>query len=245
MFEIQRKTAIALAAALALAVTPAFAGDDADAGDEPKVFERQIVVRDGEGAEPEVMFWSSDDEKGSPRRIPFDHLMMLGRGYIGVVLTDLPAELRQHFGIQSESGVIVSTVEKDGPAEKAGLEIGDVIVQVDDQPVRHSGDLARGVRKHKAGETVRVEVLRAGRLHGYDVAVAERDRRLLALEGLPEKIEMGEFHPAMERAFRVMDDPAFKERVRAVHDREKQLEERLKQLEQRLQDMEKRLRDNK
>lgn len=241
MNDTRKHLALVLALGLAGLGAPAFA-DDADG--EKKTFEKRVVVRDGD-AEPEVFFWSSDDEDGKgPHRIPFDHMMLLGRGYLGVVLEQLGPELRQHFGIESESGVIVAKVERDSPAEKAGLEVGDVIVEVDEQPVRHAGDVSRAVRKHKAGDTVRVEVLRGGRMHGYDVSVAERDRKLMALEGLPEKM-MGDAHPAMERAFRVMDDPAFKDRVRAFHDRERQLEERLKQLEARLLEMEKRLKENK
>jgi membrane-associated protease RseP (regulator of RpoE activity) len=232
-----------IALCLAPIGAPAFAGSDPEGADgDDKIFERRVVVRDGE--DPEVIFWSSDDGQG-PRRIPFP-AMLMGRGYIGVQLTDLGPELRRHFGIDSESGVIIAKVEKDSPAEKAGLQVGDVIVEIDQQVVHHAGDLARAVRAKKDGETVRVEVLRDGRMQAHDIAVAERGRGLIGFERLPDKMMVeGMVHPAMERAFRVMDDPAFKERVKAVRDRERALEERMKELEQRLIEMEKKLRENR
>ena len=246
MVSIRKAHVLCLMLGLALAGVPVFAADsDKDkVKTEVKTFER-VVVRDGsEGEEPEVLFWSSDDGNGPPQRIPFAHAMLLGRGYIGVGLTDLGPDLRRHFGIDSESGVVISRVEKDSPAEKAGLQVGDVIVEVEQETVRHSGDLSRAIRGKKAGETVRIDVLRDGRLQAHDVAVGERDRKLMALDGLPMKLE-GEVDVPMMRAIRMLEHPAFKDRVKAYGDRERALEERLKQLEERLIEMEKKLRENR
>lgn len=97
------------------------------------------------------------------------------RRYIGVQLTPLTAELRQHFGVDSEVGIMVSRLEENDPAAKAGVEVGDIITGIDGEAVDASSDLTRVIRDREPGETVELEIWRNGASRRIKVAVAERD----------------------------------------------------------------------
>jgi membrane-associated protease RseP (regulator of RpoE activity) len=71
---------------------------------------------------------------------------------IGVNTMQLTKQLAEYFGIGDGKGVLVTAVEEDSPAAKAGLKAGDVITSIDGDKVEGSGDLARGINKKKDGE---------------------------------------------------------------------------------------------
>jgi serine protease Do len=71
---------------------------------------------------------------------------------IGVSTTQLTKQLADYFGVRDGRGVLVTGVEDDSPAAKAGLKAGDVITSIDGEKVEGSGDLARGINKKKDGE---------------------------------------------------------------------------------------------
>lgn len=71
---------------------------------------------------------------------------------IGVNTMQLTKQLADYFGIGDGKGVLVTAVEDDSPAAKAGLKAGDVITSIDGDKVERSGDLARGINKRKDGE---------------------------------------------------------------------------------------------
>ncbi len=82
---------------------------------------------------------------------------------LGVQIMDLSEELRTHFGAPLDQGVLVARVEKDSPAEKAGILVGDVIVEVDSEPVAESMDVIGALAGHKAGDEVPVIAVRGGK----------------------------------------------------------------------------------
>ena len=84
------------------------------------------------------------------------------RGYLGVETQDLTPELANEFKLDGATGVLVGGVVPNGPAEKAGLEIGDVITGFDGEKVRDVRQLKHSVADVKPGQTVPVEVLRDG-----------------------------------------------------------------------------------
>ena len=92
---------------------------------------------------------------------------------IGVQLTSLTAELREHFGVDSEVGVMVSKVSEGMAAEAAGVAVGDIITAIDGDDVDSSNDLVRVIRSKEAGESVELEIWRGGRSLALDVAVEE------------------------------------------------------------------------
>ncbi len=208
----------------------------------------RVVVRAGE--EPEVWHWKEGGRAfGS----------MLGRGFLGVQTTELTPDLRRHFGVSAEAGVLVGHVEPDSPADKAGLEVGDILVEVDGEPVASTWDLGRAVRRKKDGETAALEVWRDGSAQTLTATIAERERpavdlrRLVCkpgeecdLEVLGDNMEMiGDpaivLGPAMKSLGGMLGDEQMQERMSRFRSRNQELEKRLQELETRLQELEKQL----
>ena len=99
----------------------------------------------------------------------------LGGAFLGVQPTDLTPELRRHFGVSADAGVLVAKVVDDSPAATAGIAVGDIVTAVDGQPIERSFDLRRAVGKREAGETVPVTLWRNGRQLEVSVTLTERE----------------------------------------------------------------------
>ncbi len=97
----------------------------------------------------------------------------VSRGRIGVVIQEVTKELADSFGFGKTQGALVNAVEKGGPADKAGIEAGDIIVKFDGKPVGQSAELPRMVGGTKPGSKSSVQVFRKGQLRDLTVAVAE------------------------------------------------------------------------
>lgn len=95
------------------------------------------------------------------------------RGWLGIGIQEITKDLADSFGMKSTNGALVAGVEKGAPAEKGGLEAGDVIVKFDGKPVLTSSDLPRIVGATKPGKTVPVEVLRKGSSKTLNITVGE------------------------------------------------------------------------
>ena len=95
------------------------------------------------------------------------------RGRIGVVIQEVSKELAESFGLGKPQGALVNAVEKGGPAEKAGIEVGDIITRFDGKPVSSSGDLPRIVGSTKPGSRAGMEVFRKGSNRDITVTVGE------------------------------------------------------------------------
>ena len=110
------------------------------------------------------------------------------RGRIGVVIQPVTKELADGFGLSKPQGALVNAVEKGGPADKAGIEAGDVILTFDGKPVSASEDLPRVVGGTKPGSKVAVRVWRNKTARDLQVTVAELadDRRQQARGGKPQ-----------------------------------------------------------
>jgi serine protease Do len=90
-------------------------------------------------------------------------MMFPGQPRLGVSILPMTDELREYFGVERGTGVLVSAVSKGSAAERAGLRAGDVLVSVDGQPVAQTGDVARALRGTEGSDaprTVRVEIVR-------------------------------------------------------------------------------------
>jgi serine protease Do len=101
------------------------------------------------------------------------------RGFMGVTLGDLTAELAEKAGISSLAGAVVLGIGPGTPAAKAGIQLGDVIVSWDGQPVHDATELTLLVGKTKIGETVKVKILRDGKPLEVDLQVEERPGRMM------------------------------------------------------------------
>jgi len=97
----------------------------------------------------------------------------ISRGWLGVSIQEITKDLADSFGMKNTNGALVAGVEKGGPADKGGLDAGDVILKFDGKVINSSSDLPRAVGAAKPGKTVAVEVLRKGVTKTLSVAVGE------------------------------------------------------------------------
>ena len=112
----------------------------------------------------------------------------VSRGRIGVVIQEVSKELAESFGLSKAHGAAVNAVEKGGPADKAGLEPGDVILKFDGKPVVNSGDLPRIVGMTKPGSKVSIQIWRKGSLRDLTVVVGETsEEKVSARTGKSQK----------------------------------------------------------
>ncbi len=95
------------------------------------------------------------------------------RGWLGIAIQELTKELAESFGMKNTNGALVAGVEKNSPAEKGGLEAGDVILKFDGKLITTSADLPRAVGATKPGKMTAVEILRKGSAKTLNVGVGE------------------------------------------------------------------------
>ena len=95
------------------------------------------------------------------------------RGRLGVTIQELSQPLASSFGMKTATGALVSAVEKDSPAEQAGVKPGDVVLKLDGKPVERSGELARGIAEMKPGTRSTLELWRDGATKEVAVTVGE------------------------------------------------------------------------
>ncbi len=82
------------------------------------------------------------------------------RGGLGVEIEDVTSDIAQALDLDQLTGALVQVVREDSPAERAGIEAGDVIVSVDDEPVEDVVDLRNRIGLSRIGETVRIGIVR-------------------------------------------------------------------------------------
>ncbi len=97
----------------------------------------------------------------------------VSRGRIGVVIQEVTKELADSFGLAKPQGALVNAVEKGGPADKAGVEVSDIILKFDGKSVTSSGELPRIVGATRPGSKVSLEVWRRGATKELSVTVGE------------------------------------------------------------------------
>ncbi len=105
------------------------------------------------------------------------------RGRIGVQIQELSADLAKSFGLSEPSGALVASVEKDGPADKAGFRTGDVIVEFDGKKVTDSRQLPLIVGAVKPGRNAVGKVWRDGKEQTLHVIVGELQSDKVVLAG--------------------------------------------------------------
>ena len=98
------------------------------------------------------------------------------RGWLGVVMQDIDKALAESLELGKPQGALINAVEPDGPADKAGIVPGDVIVRFDGQGIVESGDLPHVVGSIAPGSKAKVEVYREGKRKTFTVVVGALDK---------------------------------------------------------------------
>lgn len=97
----------------------------------------------------------------------------VSRGKIGVMIQEVTEELAESFGLSKATGALVVSIEKGGPADKAGIEVRDIILEFNGKPIANSSDLPRIVGNTKPKSEVETQIWRKGSTKSLTVLVGE------------------------------------------------------------------------
>ncbi|MFY7858835.1 MAG: PDZ domain-containing protein, partial [Limnohabitans sp.] len=110
----------------------------------------------------------------------------VSRGRIGVEIAPVTKDVAESIGLGKAQGVLLRGIEEGSPAEKAGLEAGDIITRFDGKPIDKPADLPRAVGNTKPGSKVSITVYRRGTFKELSITVAEVEAEKVAAAP-PEK----------------------------------------------------------
>ncbi len=96
------------------------------------------------------------------------------RGWLGVEVQPLTPALAQSFGLATTRGILITAVNSGGPAHTAGIKPGDVMIQVNDQPVLDARQVMNQITQTKPGATIQVTLIREGQEQVVEALVAKR-----------------------------------------------------------------------
>jgi serine protease Do/serine protease DegQ len=132
-----------------------------------------------------------------------DQLVKFGavkRGVLGITIDDVSPDIAQLYGLKEAQGALITQVVEGSAAEKAGIRIGDVVVSVNDRPVKSRNELRLAISQLRAGQTVRVGVVRDGKPSQVSATIPEvaADTPPTAKETTPQ--ESNEIHTGFDGA---------------------------------------------
>ncbi|KAF1072822.1 MAG: Periplasmic serine endoprotease DegP [Pseudomonas citronellolis] len=110
----------------------------------------------------------------------------VNRGWLGVVIQEVSKDMAESLGLPKASGALVAQLVDDGPAAKGGLQVGDVILSLNDQPINESADLPHLVGGMKAGDKATLQVFRDGAKKDLSMTIGvlpDDDEEAAAVEG--------------------------------------------------------------
>jgi len=134
------------------------------------------------------------------------------RGWLGVAIQDLTQELSDYYGFEEKQGVLVTEVFPDDPADRAGIQAKDIIIEINDQRVKTSRELTRIIADTSVGDTISVKLVRDGKEKAVQVEIAKREESRLATR--PRKrvhedelgIRVSKITPEIARRFNMKED---------------------------------------
>jgi serine protease Do len=113
----------------------------------------------------------------SVARSVYDQLVKSGkayRGWIGAYLQEMTPQIARSYGLQHHRGALVSDVEPDGPAAKAGIQPEDFVIEFNGQSIRNTQELSAAVAETKPGSSVQVKIMRNDKHLTLNISVGER-----------------------------------------------------------------------
>lgn len=139
------------------------------------------------------------------------------RGWLGIQLQEVTTELAAALSLKERGGVLVAEVLDGTPAQKAGLESGDVILRLADNSVANPNELSRRVASLAPGDKVRLRVLREGKERNLTVTLGRRDEAEEAADEEPSAdsqdslssevgVRVSELDDSLRQRYRVPDD---------------------------------------
>lgn len=100
------------------------------------------------------------------------------RGWLGVTMQDMTRELADSFGLKEVAGALIAGVLKNGPADNAGLKPGDILIAIEDQPIKNSSELLNKVAALSPGDTVEVTIIRDKQEKDVQIKVGIRPQQM-------------------------------------------------------------------
>jgi serine protease Do len=133
------------------------------------------------------------------------------RGWLGVSIQDIKGELADYYGVNEGAGVLVVGVVPGDPADEAGIQPHDIILEINGKSVESSRSLIKRVADIDVGETINIEILREGKRKTFYVKVAKREETKVASVFTQKKgedalgIRVSNMTPKIARQFDLTD----------------------------------------
>lgn len=144
------------------------------------------------------------------------------RRHLGVQLQELDRDLAAYFKVDPNSGVLVTRVEEDSAAAKAGVRSGDVITHIDGRKIQSPEDIRDAISNLKEDQSVEITVLRHGDQKKFNVQ--------------PQTVSFPDMHHMLRDLPDMMDRPEFKNGMDELREQMKDLKKELEQLKKELRD---------
>lgn len=204
-----------------------------------------MIVRDGKekaltitmGETPgnklrESEFPGFEPPKGKPQVYKF---FAFSGSRIGVKVEDLTEQLGDYFGVKDGEGALITEVDEKGPAYKAGLKAGDVIVEVDEEKIEDTEDLISAISGKEEGDKVEVKVIRDQKPQSFTVEVEKGEeqssvylKELKKLKILPEGLPEPKIF---------WEEKQFRQPQGELREELEKLKEQMKELRKELEDL--------
>lgn len=142
-------------------------------------YSRNVIIREFETRFPRLFPRGEErlEERYAIPREVIPETFSQKRKFIGVYLDELNEELAKYFGAEEGTGLLITKLTEDGPAEKAGMRVGDVIVKAEGKNVGSLQDLTRQIQKKDKGEEIEIEYIRDKKKNTVKVKVDEEKDR--------------------------------------------------------------------